>query len=66
MEVYCFNAANYDHYLSPKELATFTDMDLNGTGVTNLKGIEHFTSLTRLLTSGNKLWSIAGVSSPAC
>ena len=48
---------NKDGYLIGDELAV-TTMDVSGKGITNLKGIEHFTSLTSLNCSNNVLTAV--------
>ncbi|MDY4693972.1 MAG: leucine-rich repeat domain-containing protein [Blautia sp.] len=49
---------NQDKKLSSTEIGAFKKMDLKGLGISNLKGIEYFTSLTELNASGNKLKSV--------
>ena len=52
------NQVRYDMYLSPAEIEAFTELDLNGKGISNLKGIEHFTALTKLLVASNNLTTL--------
>lgn len=47
-----------DDYLTDKEAAGVTAIDISGKGITTLKGIEHFTALKTLNCSGNNLDAI--------
>lgn len=47
-----------DNYLTDKEAASVTAIDISGKGITTLKGIEHFTALKTLNCSGNNLDAI--------
>ena len=44
-----------DDYLTDKEAASVTAIDVSSKGIANLKGIEHFTALKTLNCSGNYL-----------
>ena len=52
------NSVRYDMYLSPSEINAITELDFNGKGISNLKGIEHFTALTKLLVGSNNLTTL--------
>ena len=47
-----------DDYLTDKEAASVTAIDVSSKGIANLKGIEHFTALKTLNCSGNNLDAI--------
>ena len=47
-----------DNYLTDKEAASVTAIDVSSKGIANLKGIEHFTALKTLNCSGNNLDAI--------
>jgi len=47
-----------DDYLTDKEAASVTAIDVSSKGITTLKGIEHFTALKTLNCSGNNLDAI--------
>lgn len=47
-----------DGYLNPTEIAAVTTMFVNDQSITNLKGVEHFTALTKLNCSYNRLTSL--------
>ncbi len=47
-----------DGYLSPKEIAAVTTIDVSNKGIVNLKGIEHFTSMKILTCYGNQLTTL--------
>ena len=47
-----------DDYLTDKEAASVTAIDVSSKGIANLKGIEHFTALKTLNCSGNNLGAI--------
>lgn len=47
-----------DDYLTDKEAAGVTAIDVSSKGIANLKGIEHFTALKTLNCSGNNLDAI--------
>ena len=49
---------NNNNYLSDKELATVTELDVLAMEITSLKGIEFFTALTELDCRGNSLKSL--------
>ena len=44
--------------LTPEEIAKVTKIEVRSEGISNLKGIEHFTALTYLYCSGNQLASL--------
>ena len=44
--------------LTPEEIAKVTKIEVRSEGISNLKGIEHFTALTSLYCSGNQLTSL--------
>lgn len=44
-----------DGYLIPSEIAAVTSMDIRSKSIASLKGIGHFTELTRLVCLGNQL-----------
>ncbi len=50
--------ADDDGALSLDELAAVTVIDVIGKGISNLKGVEHFTELTELYATNNSLTSI--------
>lgn len=52
------NIAGNDGSLSAAEIAAVESMDVSGSGIADLKGIEYFTSLTELDCSGNSLTSL--------
>ena len=47
-----------DDYLTDKEAASVTAIDVSSKGIFNLKGIEHFTALKTLNCSGNQLTAL--------
>ena len=47
-----------DGYLSTKEIAAVTEIDVRSKSITNLKGIEYFTALTILNCSNNQLTAL--------
>ena len=49
---------NSNYNLSPSELAAVTSMDCSNKNIANLKGIEHFTALTKLNCGTNQLTSL--------
>lgn len=49
---------NKDGELSAEEIGAVTDMDVHYQGITDLKGIEYFTALTRLHCSDNELGTL--------
>ena len=49
---------NEDNVLSDDEIAKITSIDCNGSGITNLKGIEYFTELKNLYCYENNLTTL--------
>ena len=47
-----------DGYLSTSEIAAVTEINVNRKSISNLKGIEHFTALTRLICFANYLTTL--------
>ena len=47
-----------DGFLSPKEIAKVTKIDVQGRDISNLTGIKYFTALTNLNCNENKLTSL--------
>ncbi len=50
-----------DGTLSPMEINNITRLDINGRGISNLKGIEYFTALEILSCSNNRLTSLGAL-----
>ena len=50
--------SDWDYSLSPSEIQNITYIDVDGYGISSLKGIEYFTALTQLYCSDNNLTSI--------
>jgi|GEM_PF-1448121 len=57
-----FVSSNYDKdkdgYLSTSEIAAVTEINVNRKSISKLKGIEHFTALTRLICFANNLTTL--------